>query len=132
MSTRKKPKVPKYVIHKNMNDDIMKLLNEHLDDMSNTYDDRKISKRIFDCLNKSYKERQKIHHEYILTDLKKIKHKTSRFFDNHIRNHIIHNFPYLKFLLFIFSFLKKENFQSQTQVIKLLPHQSFFQLIILI
>ena len=94
MSTRKKPKVPKYVIHKNMNDDIMKLLNEHLDDMSNTYDDRKISKRIFDCLNKSYKESQKIHHEYILTDLKKIKHKTSHFFDNHIRNHIIHNLHY--------------------------------------
>ena len=94
MSTKKKSKVPKYIIHKNVNNEIMKLLNEHLDDMTNPYDDKNISKRIFDCLNKSYKESQKIHHEYILTDLKKIKHKATRFFDNKIRNYIIHNLHY--------------------------------------
>ena len=72
---KKKVKIPKYTIHKKMNQEIMNILKEHLDNMTNPYDDKKMSKRIFDCLNKSYKESQTIHHEYILTDLKKIKHK---------------------------------------------------------
>ena len=127
MSTKKKSKVPKYIIHKNVNNEIMKLLNEHLDDMTNPYDDKNISKRIFDCLNKSYKESQKIHHEYILTDLKKIKHKATRFFDNKIRNYIIHNLHYqydisfqyknIDFFIHI-AFSEKLNIQEYLKYIK--------------
>jgi len=94
MTTRKKSNIPKYVIHKNMNDDIMNLLKEHLDNMTNPYDDKKMSKRIFDCLKDSFKESQSIHHDYTLTDAKPIKHKAGPFFDNKIRNHIVDTLHY--------------------------------------
>ena len=69
MKSKKNIKARKLVIDNTMNDEIVDILKKYLNKMNVSYQDMKLSKKIYDRISSSYKESCKIHHDFTVTDM---------------------------------------------------------------
>jgi hypothetical protein len=69
MKTKKNTPKEK-TISNEMNDEIIDILKKHLPKMDVSFDDKQLSNKIYDKMTKSWKESEKIPHEYTLEDMK--------------------------------------------------------------
>ena len=129
MKTKKNMSKDK-LISNELNDEIIDILKTHLPKMDVTFDDKHLSKQIYDKLVKSLKESEKIVHDYTLEDMKPASNthlKPSQFMPGHVVKHIHKTLHYqycftfshkkIQFRVFIY-FDGKIQFQKYIQYIK--------------
>jgi hypothetical protein len=129
MKTKKNMSKDK-LISNELNDEIIDILKTHLPKMDVTFDDKHLSKQIYDKLVKSLKESEKIVHDYTLEDMKPASNthlKPSQFMPSHVVKHIHKTLHYqycftfshkkIQFRVFIY-FDGKIQFQKYIQYIK--------------
>lgn len=70
MPPKKKNTSRKVLISNEMNDNIIDILKKYLDKMDVTFNDKELSKKIYNILHSSLKESEKIIHDFTLQDIK--------------------------------------------------------------
>ena len=127
MPTQKKVNIPKCHISKELNKQIISILETHVDKMNNPYKNVTMSNRVFERLGLSFKESKNIHHDYTLKDTNAINTTSNSYFSQEVIEHIqdtLHyqydiHFTYKDVSFFIhIIFSKKINIQEYISYIK--------------
>ena len=101
---------------KQLNKQIITILENHIEQMNNPYNDSKMSNMLYERLSNSLKESKTIHHDYTLKDMSAPNKALNQFMSEqiieHIQKHYIINMIYLLHTK-ILHFLFKLRFQTK-------------------
>lgn len=96
-TTRKRQQHSKSIISNKMNNELMSLLRTHVDSMNINFEDKKLTKYIYESIKNAKKESKNIHHDYSVRDFRYVSLYAGKFISENtifeIKNNM--NFTYV-------------------------------------
>ena len=90
-------------IKKELNENIMIFLQTHVDKLDENKHTKVISDNIYKRIKKALSESEKVHHDYVLSDIKAITHKENKFINKEVLHHIQRQLHYQYNIMFSYN-----------------------------